>query len=78
MCILSIIVCTYIILCQLILGEFYDKILISMEVKMRMPVYQNLLYLLGGAVLLGISFFFLMRSANKNLEALKSKSKKRR
>ncbi len=45
---------------------------------MRMPVYQNLFYLLGGAVLLGVSFFFLMRSANKNLETLKSKTKKKR
>ncbi len=54
------------------------KFLILLEVKMRMASYQNLLYLLGGAVLLGVSFFFLMRSANKNLEALKSKSKKRR
>lgn len=45
---------------------------------MVMPSYWNWIYLLAGAVLIGVSFFFLMRSANKNLENLKSKSKKKR
>ncbi|WP_235716001.1 LPXTG cell wall anchor domain-containing protein [Acetivibrio cellulolyticus] len=45
---------------------------------MGMASFQNWIYLLAGAALLGVSFFFLMRSANKNLEELKSKSKKRR
>lgn len=45
---------------------------------MVMPSYTNWIYLLAGAALLGVSFFFLIRSANKNLENLKSKSKKKR
>lgn len=45
---------------------------------MGMPSYWNWIYLLAGAALIGVSFFFLMRSANKNLEMLRSKSKKKR
>jgi len=38
----------------------------------------NVIYLLSGVAVLGVSFFLLMRSADKNLAALKLKSKKRR
>lgn len=38
----------------------------------------NILYLLFGITILGVSFFLLMRSADKNLAALKMKSKKKR
>lgn len=62
----------------MILGRFYVKILIIIGGEMGMPSYWNWIYLLAGAALIGVSFFFLMRSANKNLENLRSKSKKRR
>ncbi|MEN2775978.1 hypothetical protein [Acetivibrio clariflavus] len=45
---------------------------------MDMPTYWRWIYVLAGAALLGIAFFFLMRSANKNLETLQAKSKKKR
>jgi|GEM_PF-812039 len=45
---------------------------------MGMPSNWNWIYLLGGAALIGVSFFFLIRSANKNLENLQAKSKKKR
>lgn len=45
---------------------------------MGMPSYWTWIYLLAGVLLIGVSFFFLMRSANKNLENLQSKSKKKK
>jgi len=45
---------------------------------MDMPSYWRWIYILAGIALLGIAFFFLMRSANKNLEALQAKSKKKK
>ena len=45
---------------------------------MVMPSYWRWIYIIAGAALLGVSFFFLMRSANKNLEDLQAKSKKKR
>lgn len=38
----------------------------------------NWVYLLSGVAVLGLSFFFLMRSVDKKLADLKSKPKKKR
>ncbi|MDQ2087169.1 hypothetical protein RBH29_12100 [Herbivorax sp. ANBcel31] len=40
--------------------------------------WQNIVYLLSAATLIGLVFFFLMRSADKKLKELDPKSKKRR
>ncbi|NLL04254.1 MAG: hypothetical protein GX270_00375 [Clostridiaceae bacterium] len=58
--------------------KIYDKLLLTIGGENAMPAYWNLLYLLAGVLLIGVSFFFLMRSANKNLENLQSKSKKKK
>jgi|LSQX01.2.fsa_nt_gb hypothetical protein len=39
---------------------------------------ENILYLIGGITVLGISFFLMMRSVDKNLSTLKVKSKKKK
>lgn len=45
---------------------------------MGMPSSYRWIYILALLVVLGGAFYFLMRSANKNLEALQAKSKKKR
>lgn len=45
---------------------------------MGMPSSWRWIYILVLFALLGVSFYFLMRSANKNLEMLQAKSKKKR
>jgi len=62
----------------LILRLLYGRIFIIIGGEIDMPSYWRWIYILAGIALLGISFFFMMRSANKNLEALQSKSKKKR
>jgi len=38
----------------------------------------NLVYLLAVVAILGVSFFLLLRSADKKLEGIKAKSKKKK
>ncbi|WP_159063416.1 hypothetical protein [Acetivibrio saccincola] len=40
--------------------------------------WQPIVYLLSAVALIGLTFFLLMRSADKKLKELNSKSKKRR
>lgn len=40
--------------------------------------WQSILYLVGAVTLIGLLFFFLMRSADKKLKELNPKSKKRK
>ncbi|HOM02115.1 MAG TPA: hypothetical protein PLH43_04730 [Acetivibrio sp.] len=40
--------------------------------------WQTWVYLLAVVAILGISFFLLMRSADKKLEGIKAKSKKKK
>jgi preprotein translocase subunit YajC len=40
--------------------------------------WQSIVYLLSAVALIGLVFFLLMRSADKKLNELNSKSKKRR
>ena len=39
---------------------------------------QSVIYLVAGAAVLGLTFFLMMRSIDKKLNNMKSKSKKRR
>ncbi|WP_265444584.1 hypothetical protein [Acetivibrio straminisolvens] len=41
-------------------------------------MWRTWVYLLAVVAILGVSFFFLMRSADKKLEDLKAKSKKKK
>lgn len=40
--------------------------------------WETIVYLVGAVVLIGLVFFFLMRSADKKLKEISPKSKKRK